>query len=165
MKKNIFALFIVLSVLTLCVSCAPKEGTVEEEPDSSVDSSVANQIDPDSEIIVQPEPKGVSFDEEEEGATIVKVKTDPSMFVGRWKSTSDRADYLYGNVDLKINEDGTWSADITGEKLKGKWKDMGDYLHMTNDLFSFNVFFNEKGHLLMEEVDSEGNLYTVLTRQ
>ena len=96
-----------------------------------------------------------------------RVKTDPAKFAGRWTATSDQAIYLYGNIDLIINDNGSWAADITEEKLGGSWKAVDDHIHLddTSELnFDFDLAFDQSGALVMTETNEEGVINTVLTK-
>lgn len=161
-KKFVSILFLLAFMLMLCTSCVSNNSGGEA---SSNSSGIENEVDPNAEIIVQPEGRGITFAEEEDGAEIKKIKTDPSKFFGTWEATSDKAAYLYGNVDLTVKEDGTWNADITGDKLEGKWEEKGDYLHLSSDVFSFDLAYETSGKLMMIETTSDGVIYSVLTKK
>ena len=142
----------------------------DSDPQISGDAAITNQNDGDDaeaedEEFTMHEGDGVFHQEEVDGAEIEKIKSDPEDFVGKWVGTSDRAVLLYGNVELDIKSDHTWTGNITDEKLKGTWKDKGGYLHMKNDLFSFDLVFDKPGNLLLVESDGENEIYTVLTKQ
>ena len=166
MKKYIALL---LALLMLCIPLTACSGSdadtdagdaaVEEEPD------YADPNAEDPEIIYQPESKGIFFEEEAEDAELSMVKSDPSAFVGSWEATSDQAVYFYGNVDITINDDGTWKGNITEEDCTGTWEDQGDHLHMVCDLFSFDLAFEEGGSLIMTDTGSDYVLNTVLTKK
>ena len=153
-----------LTVLTACKKDADKSSDAAEE-------EVVAETEEEAEIredLIEGEPleeKGVAYDEEQEGALLQKAPSNIGMFIGSWTAPSDMAQYLYGNVDLTIKEDGTWKGNITGEDLGGKWVQQGDQLHMQNDMFSFDLAFNTAGKLFMIEKDPDGDLHTVLVRK
>lgn len=155
MKKNIstriIALLIALGMACSLTACSRDVSSESQDNDPGVQQE---ELDEGGYI------------EEDEEAEINKVKTDLSVFYGTWTALSEKAQYMYGNVDLIVNEDKTWSADITGEKLKGTWTDEGDYIHMANKLFSFDLALTEGGNIVMIEKLSDGeDLVTVLTRK
>lgn len=124
--------------------------------------AIAPETDP---FLVEEETNGIFYEEEGEGAPLSFVKADPSRFYGKWTATSDQALYMYGNVDLIISSNGTWTGSITDEKLGGQWKIVDDHMHMDNDMFSFDLSFEESGKLIMREaLEDGGELRTVLTK-
>lgn len=111
---------------------------------------------------------GISFSEEDDGYKMKIVKTTPDFFIGSWMSTSDRAVYYYGDVELKIKDDKTWTGTITGENLKGTWTFSDNKMHMKDVVleFNFDLAFISTGKLVMIEYLEEGDeLHTVLTRK
>ena len=156
-----FSILIVLILVCSFSSCT-KSGIEDSEETSGIE----NQIDPNAEVSDIPEGEGISFEEELDGAVIERKKADVSEFVGNWVATSDKAAFMYGNVTLSVNSNGTWLANITDEKLEGTWEKEGDCLHMNNSMFSFDLAFDKGGNLIMiEHFDGGSDLYTVLTRQ
>lgn len=116
-----------------------------------------------SESQVEQGENGTFYSEEEEGATIDIVEADSSKFVGAWTCTSEKAEYLYGDIELTVNSDNTWSGIITDENLEGTWELDGDKMHMNSELFSFDLAYSNTGNLLMIETQSDGDIVTVLT--
>lgn len=134
------------------------ETEMEVDPDDLTESD-------DIELEEREEGSGITFDEEGDGAVVEPVKTDVSAFYGEWEATSDMGHYLYGSIDITVKEDGTWEGEITEEPLEGTWEDMGDHLHMNNELFSFDLAFSEGGNLVLIDTDSDDVVYTVLTKK
>ena len=95
-----------------------------------------------------------SLDNEIEGAEITPIAHDEKDFVGSWYAPSDKAEYLYGNVNLKINEDHTWSGSITDEKFQGKWAQGGNgiIIHDGENLIKWQLFFESDGTLMFNEL-------------
>ena len=176
MKKYIALL---LALMMLCIPLAACSGSDEDADDeeSVVSEEIKDAEDAeeepdyasddvkDPEIIYQPESNGIFFDEEAEDAKLKMVKADPSEFVGSWEATSDHAVYFYGNIDITIKADGTWTGNITEEDCTGTWEEQGDHLHMTSELFSFDLGFEESGKLIMTETGEDYVLNTVLTKK
>lgn len=131
---------------------------------SSDSDAAENQPEEDVELTELAESDDVFYSEEAEGVVVERVKTDPSEFVGSWESNSNNAVLLYGNVSINVNDDGTWTANISGEELSGAWEDKGNYLHMDNEVFSFDLAFDEAGNLVMIENNDGSELNTVLTK-
>ena len=168
-KKYIIAVIAVALICGLAVwgitshnKPADNEAVEEQDPDDLTE-------DDDLEF-GEDEGNGIVFEEESDGAVIVKVNKDPSDYVGKWEATSDMAKYLYGSIDITVKKDGTWEANITGETLGGDWVDKGDHLHMNDtvgEIFSFDLAFDQQGNLIMIDSDSEedGDIYTVLTKK
>lgn len=161
-RKYISLLLIFMMMFTLFAACSKKDES--PEPSGETYESAEGLVDENGDI-VEPETSGISFEQEEDDAKIVLVEKDPSEFFGSWTATSDKASYLYDNIDITVNPDGTWSGDITGEKLKGKWKQVGDHLHMDNELFSFDLAYESSGKLLLIETGDDANFNTVLTKK
>ena len=183
-SKCISCMMIIAMLAFLASSCSIFADKEEEEVTGDNDSSViisqeSNEVndleddaglidsDPDQPDLTERESNGISFDLERDGAEIKRVKTDPAKFAGRWTATSDQAIYLYGNIDLIINSNGSWAADITEDKLGGSWKVVDDHIHLddTSELdFDFDLAFDQSGALVMTETNEEGVINTVLSK-
>ena len=146
-------------------SAATTEGGKTDSADTAEGGEI-QEIDPDVDpYLVEKESNGIFYEEAGEGAPLSFVEADPSRFYGKWTATSDQALYMYGNVDLVVNSNGTWTANITDEKLGGPWKMVDDHMHMEDDMFSFDLSFEESGKLIMrEDLGDGGELRTVLTK-
>ena len=185
MKRKCISFMMIIAMLAfLASSCSIFADKEEEEVTGDNDSSViisqeSNEVndleddaglidsDPDQPDLTERESNGISFDLERDGAEIKRVKTDPAKFAGRWTATSDQAIYLYGNIDLIINSNGSWAADITEDKLGGSWKVVDDHIHLddTSELdFDFDLAFDQSGALVMTETNEEGVINTVLSK-
>ena len=137
--------------------------------DESIDTSQASEAsDDEDDPITKDYDNGIYFEEEEEDAVITPKKAQESDFVGRWEATSGQSAYYYGNVELNIKENGTWTGNITEEPLTGKWvrKDAGIYL--TSEIFNCTLEFTQEGSLIMledyEDSDEEP-VVVVLTKK
>ena len=168
MKKYLSILLIFTIILTMglfTTACSKDDEDANANSNSSLDLDAEDSEDDADPDLKENPSKGISYDEENDEAVIKRTKSDSTRYFGSWTALSDKAEYLYGNIDIKINEDGTWSGDITGEKLKGKWTNKGDHLHMQNELFSFDLTFDTSGNLVMIETGSDGVINTVLVRK
>ena len=161
-RKYISILLILMMALGLFAACSKKDES--PKPSGDVYESAEGLVDEEGNIIEQ-EANGIAFDEEDENAKVVLVKKEPSEFYGSWTATSDKAIYLYGNLDITVNPDGTWKGNITEENLGGKWKQVGDHLHMDNEMFSFDLAYESSGKLLLIETGEDADFKTVLTKK
>lgn len=165
-KRYLSVFLLLLMVVFMTAACSGSSGDASAADDqSSEEVAVENQVDPNAEIIYMPEGTGISFDEEIEDAQLEFVESDTSAYIGSWESTSDRATYLYGNVDLTIKDDGTWTGNITEEDFEGTWEAAGDHIHMNNEIFSFDLSFEKSGKLILIETGDDHVFYTVLTEK
>lgn len=164
MKKTA-VLILSLIMLTCALSACSLFGGKQSSDQGSEPSGIENEADPNAKIIEQPEGNGIVFEEETDGLVVEKVSAEPEKYFGTWKATSDKAMYLYGNIDITVNKDGTWTANITDEDLKGTWEDEGDHLHMGGNFFEFDLAFNKDGTLFLIETGDDSNFNTVLTKQ
>lgn len=167
MKKRliIFLTIILACSMIFAVSCK-KKATEEDYSNIQPVPEDAN-IDPETGINLLPEGNGIVYEEEAEGAELTFRKEDPSMFYGEWVATSDQSAHLYGNVDLMVNENHTWTGNITDEELSGKWKETKTGIKIEYDTFSLYLDFDGNGTLIMTEKGQNGasDFHTVLKRK
>lgn len=164
-KKLIIIALVVLAAIVALVFGLKSVGSSKTDSDVPAESG---------EDVVETDvvDNGISFDEEEEGADIVKVEAPDEDFYGAWTATSGMALYLYGNIDITIKEDGTWSGNITEEDMSGTWTREGTDLHVVSDDgdIDFLFAFTESGSLVMQrDTADEGEeadyVNTVLTKK
>ena len=100
-----------------------------------------------------------TYQYEEDGAEPMTVPHDENDYIGLWTATSNRSEYLWGNVDLKINEDGTWKGNITEETFTGKWvytkKDV--IIKDKEGFIYWRLFFADDGNLMFENMEEPGD--------
>ena len=62
---------------------------------------------------------------------------------------------MFGNVDLVINEDGTWTGNIVEEDFSGTWEYVDSSLNITSsdNLIKWNLFYVEDGSLMFKDLD------------
>ena len=96
---------------------------------------------------------------EEDGAELISVPHKKEDFIGNWKATSNQAEYLWGNVDLKIREGGKWSGNITEEDLHGKWfsDGTGIILKDSEKIINWRLYFTPDNILVFEEIEEPGD--------
>ena len=160
MNNNFKKLLALVISLMLCLSFAACGDKTEGTEDASADA----------DITTEEEATGISFDEEDEDALIVKADADDSQFCGTWKATSDYASYMYGNITITIKEDGTWEGNITDTDMTGTWSRDGQDLIFTNEYLTLSMCFTENGTLVMQrnladEGDDEEMVNTVLVKE
>lgn len=128
----------------------------EDTSETAVTEDNQDYVMPE-EVVLEDDPttkdydNGINFDEEIEDAEIEYKKSSVDDFIGSWEATSGQSAYFYGNVDLTINPDGTWTGNITEEPLKGKWKEQGGGIYLTSEIFNCNLTFTADGTLIMQE--------------
>ena len=137
-RKYISLLLVLMMVFTLFAACSKKDESAK--PSGDVYESAEGLVDENGDLVEQGG-NGIEFKEEDEDAHLAFVGKDVDDYVGTWTATSDKAIYLYGNLDVTVNADGTWTGNVTGEKIGGNWKQVGDRLHMENELFSFDMAY------------------------
>lgn len=175
-SKIIIALIAIAAIAIIAAFLFANAGGKSEDDQTSADPALEEQEYemPEEEMVLEDDPttadydNGIYFDEEGEDAEVETKKAPESDFIGKWTATSGQAAYYYGNVDLTIETNGTWSGNITEEKLKGKWKAQGGGLYLTSDVFNCTLQFSSDGNLLMQEdyEDSdEEAVIVVLTRK
>ena len=95
------------------------------------------------------------YDDEQDGAEVVRESHDVEDFYGKWRATSNHAAYLYGNIDINIKKDGTWKGNITDENFSGAWTYDGSQMVIKDreGVIDFTMFYNDKG--IMHVVNNE----------
>lgn len=176
-KKYLSIILAVAMSLFLMGCGAGSSDTAEESSSSDASSSSSDSSEITMEDVMEQEAaeekdydNGIYFEEEDDGAEIVTVKSSPEDFVGSWEATSGQALYQYGNVDIKIRIDGTWSGNIAEDDLKGKWTQTDKGLHCSSDMFEFTLAFTKDDVLVMQTVPEKDNpedviITTVLTKK
>ena len=74
---------------------------------------------------------------------------------------------MYGNIDLKITADGSWTGNVAGEDISGKWTFEDPTLTLSSELFNATLSFTKDGKLILQEIreDSDEPINTVLTKK
>lgn len=105
-----------------------------------------------------------SFANEEEGVELKTEPHDESDFIGHWSAKSDRAEYLYGNVDLSIYEDHTWDGNVTEEDVEGTWTPgkSGIVIKDKEGMVNFRLYFVSDGTLMFKDLNDPGEGSLVL---
>ena len=147
MKRFLTFMLVLLMMMSVAVSCGKDNGD-----DNQGDKNPTEHTQTESES-----------EDEDTDMEIKPEKADLSEFYGTWTALSDKAEYMYGNVDITINEDGTWKGNITDEDLSGTWKKADNYIVCSSKLFTFNVLKSTNGNIVMQETDDA--VRVVLTKR
>jgi len=137
----------------------------DDDVDEPIDSGDEEDIDMDEFD------NGISYDEELEGAEITfKDAASQEDFYGTWVADSGHALFLYGDLELTIEEDGNWHGVVVDEEEKGTWTFDGQSMKLTSEFFEADLVFAEDGKLIMQEDrvgdgNKEDILNTVLTKK
>ena len=166
MKTSLRKILCMILAVTMILLLAGCKKNAEQNTDSEGEVSMEEIADEQAEG-TEDYDNGIYFDEEADGAEIVAKKKSSDEFVGSWKATSGQSIYQYGNVDIEVKEDGTWSGNVSGEPLTGKWSETDEGLHLTSDLFDCDLMFTEDNVLVMRYSPNEDGEYltTVLTKK
>lgn len=149
MKKYLSLILIISLFISLLPACS-KENK-ESEP-----SEITTEELLDDAFISQ-------LEDEDENAKLKTKKVEDSFFYGTWTATSEKATYMYGNVTITINENGTWDGNITEEDIHGKWEHKGKGLRLTSDVIPFNLVYSSNNNVILQETDDA--VRVVLTRK
>lgn len=84
---------------------------------------------------------------------VIKVDIPTKHFIGTWTADSGQAEHLYGNLEITLNDDNTWTGNVTGEKLYGTWeeRDFGVHLYDEVELWECDLFYTDKGNFVLNE--------------
>ena len=99
------------------------------------------------------------LDKEIEDAEIVAREASDDEFYGSWTAPSEKAEYLYGNIDLTIKSNRTWKGNVTNISLKGTWEPYEGGIHIKDKegLINWKLYFTDDNVMLMEDLDDPGN--------
>ena len=99
------------------------------------------------------------LDKEIEDAEIVAREASDDEFYGSWTAPSEKAEYLYGNIDLTIKSNRTWKGNVTNISLKGSWEPYEGGIHIKDNegLINWKLYFTDDNVMLMEDIDDLGN--------
>lgn len=169
-KKILILLSLVLVVVLLvCVFVFSRNSrqATEEDYAQVVPVEDPENYDPESGIRLLPEGNGIVYEEEQDGANIQYKDEEFSKFVGEWEANSDISNRLYGNVDITINDDHTWTGNITDDEYSGECVETDNGLAIKVRSFDFSLAFNENGTLILTRHGKDGSsdIHTVLIRK
>lgn len=104
-----------------------------------------------------PDLENPAYVNEQEGVEVKEAAVSPESFIGRWAAGSDRASYLYGNVNLTVRAGGSWTGNITEGDYNGTWKYNGKGITLvgteegTGAEFTFEMFSDDEGVIMFRE--------------
>ena len=141
-------------ILVLAIASMSSCHKKEEEPETPESAELRKQIESEKQRTDNDFDKP-EYRNEEEGRKLVTIPHDEEDYVGIWDATSDYAQYLYGNVNIRINEDHTWSGNITGEDFRGKWRHNGSFVIIKDgdDIINWKLYFVTDGSLMFTNLD------------
>ncbi len=153
----------ILCVLLLCfgmfAACSKDDKKASDQTDNPVETEEKEEEEDYD--------NGVVYEEEDENAELSFASSPEDKYIGSWKAKSGKALYLYGNIDITIKEDKTWTGNIADEPLTGSWKVSGKSIELRSELFNGALSFTEKGTLILrEDRDGEGEfINTVMSKK
>ena len=108
-----------------------------------------------------------AYDNEADGAVIVRVGHPQEDFYGSWSAKSQQAHYLFGNADFTIKKDGTWKGNIVDEDFQGTWSYAEESVVLNSDagLINYRLFYVEDGNMMFEDLDDTDLTPLVLKKQ
>lgn len=136
----------------------------KSEPDEEVAPEVSEGFDLDKEIeSLSIEEEGNDFenpdyDNEREDAEVTEQAKAEDAFYGDWVANSNRAHYLYGNINFSIKSDGTWTGNVTEEDYSGTWKYNGTGITLSSDFINCDLYFAQDGQLMFKDHDYPDDL-------
>lgn len=151
----------VIALLTLSLA-ACGGGTAKEETTGDGTGS----LEEDDPVIAEVD-NGIEFEEEEEDAELTFEKAPVDKFYGTWEVTSDQSLFQYGNVTLTINENGTYTGNVSEEDVNGTWEENDEGIALTGELLSCLLSYTDKDVLTMRYTPNDDGDYitSVLTRK
>lgn len=142
--KPYLAILLMGMMLCLLPACNASPGAVDSEDNMD---EIAQRVTEGSDF------DDSTYNNEQEGAEYTEKKAEESEFIGNWEAASDRAAYLYGNLNLQIKQDGTWKANITEEDFNGTWKYNGTGITLSSEIINCDLFYTDDGVLNFRDAD------------
>ncbi|MBQ9014746.1 MAG: hypothetical protein IJ109_01375 [Firmicutes bacterium] len=148
-KTTLLLLFaLMLSISMILASCGSSGGdtAVLSDESAEVPDQISLMDDPDW---TQPsDPKLASKAE--------KLNEEEENFYGTWISTSADTENLYGNLEITIKKNGTFTANITGEDYTGEWHKIDGGIAYSHELISGKIYYGPTCVMTFEEFSEEG---------
>ncbi len=172
--KNNKKWWIIILILLVAVAGAVAFIIHDRNNDAAPEDEIAyDEEDFENEEVIDMDEfdNGIQYDEELEGAEIdFKDSANESDFYGSWAADSGHSKFMYGDLDLTIEEGGKWKGVIVDEEMEGTWTFDGQSVKLSSDFFNASLIFAEDGKLIMQEDrDGSGNpadfINTVLTKK
>ena len=157
MKKFCTLLLVVLLGLCSFTAC-----DIFNESDGD-DTGAAGQGQSKDTSYDEEKEEGI-MEDEDEAFELETKRVEETFFVGHWVAEGEKAEYMYGNVDITIHDDGTWDGNITDEDIHGQWSKNGDGIKLVSDVIPFNMVYSSNNNVILQEVD-EPDMKVVLTKK
>lgn len=156
--KNTFRILLALFLMTamMCVLPACSFFGLDDGEGSSSGSSADKQeleAELESELGETSDIENPTYKNEQDGAVVKEKKSDEKDFYGNWEAASDRAEYLYGNLNISIRPDHTWKANITDEDFNGTWDYNGTGITISSEIINADLFYADDGALMFKDHD------------
>ena len=84
-------------------------------------------------------------------------------FIGKWSATSSEAQNLYGNLEITINEDGTFEGNVTDEDISGTWTKTDKGISYKCDLMGGSMYYGDHGKMVIED-NENGDVKVVMNK-
>lgn len=94
-----------------------------------------------------------TYDNEMEDAVVTEQAAKEDAFYGDWVANSNRAHYLYGNINFSIKSDKTWTGNVTEEDYSGTWSYNGTGITLSSDFINCDLYFAQDGQLMFRDHD------------
>ncbi len=155
-KLAVLMLLLAVSASLLLFGCGSSEEDTAGADDTgtAAEEQTAPVSDEEDDFSYETDPYAEMSDAELEALkqeAALKNK-DEKNFYGTWRADTEEAYNLYGNLTLKINKDGTFSADLSDgeEKINGTWKKVSSGIAYKSELMSGKLFFGEYCELTID---------------
>lgn len=99
----------------------------------------------------KPKEDAVDFENLSPAEQAQELNKHEESFYGTWSATSAKAEHLYGNLDLTINEDGTFDGNVFQMDFKGTWEKIDEGISLDSDFIEGALYFGEKCRLVIRE--------------
>ena len=142
-----FLAFIMTASVGFMTSCK------KDEEESTVESEMLKR-----EMYIEDNDfEDLAYDNEADGAELVTMPHDEKDYIGTWQAPSEQAKYLWGNINLRIKEDGTWTGNITEESFHGRWKydGSGIIIKSSDTLIYWKLFYVQDGTLMCQDQEND----------
>ena len=144
-KKTLLSLMLAL-IMSMAFAMTACGSDQEEDEEVAVDPGTINLMD---------NPDATKAGDPALAKKAKKLNKDPSNFYGTWIPKSSDAENLYGNLEITINEDGTFDANITDIDLHGTWHKINGGIEYNNELISGKVFYGPTCIMTFEEFSDD----------
>lgn len=82
-----------------------------------------------------------------------ELNSDAKNFYGSWTATSEKAAMYYGNLDITINKDNTFDANVTGDDYSGSWTKTEYGIHLDGEILNGVMYYGDGCKMVIDEDD------------